>query len=994
MEHALAAQRGTLNGATHLYMKHRIHKILLVCCSYDGYILEEDGHIESRIKEEYLDLNLSNPPAFTRLSSTREALDLLREDDSFDLVLTMYNVGTPDVFTFALEVKAMHPTLPVALLTSFSQDIYRQLEEQDRTGIDYIFCWHGNTDLIIALIKLIEDRMNADDDILLGGVQAILLVEDSIRFYSTYLPELYRLILQQNTEFLKDAYNEGQLIQRKRSRPKILLATNYEDAQTLYNRYKDNLLGVISDVGFVLHRNDPPALEKNDAGIDLCRMIKHDNPLMPVLLQSSQTDFRPIAEQLGAGFIAKNSKTLLTQLSEYIAREFAFGDFLFHDLSTGRVIGRAKDLRQMQDLLASIPDEVLEYHAGQNNLSRWLYSRGLFPLAASIRKLNASHFHSTGEHRAALVALIRDYRTLLGQGVIARFDAETYSDAIAFARMGEGSIGGKARGLAFMNSLLNKYRLYDSHPGVRITIPRSVVVATDYFDAFIRNNGLEYIIAQDFSDEEILDEFVGARLPEPLYDQLRAYIRTVHSPLAVRSSSKLEDSHYQPFAGIYSTYMIPHTDNEDQMLRLLVKAIKCVYASVYYAASRAYIQSSQNLLSEEKMAVILQQVCGSAQQGLYLPTLSGVARSLNYYPIGDERPEEGVCQIAMGLGKLIVDGGRALRFSPAYPKRVLQTSTPKLALRDTQTDVLALDLRPEAFRTSPDDAVNIRRLTLDELRPLRQTRFAASVWDRDNDRLADSLDTPGRLVLTFNPILKYKLFPLAEIVRDILRVGAEEMRCPVEVEFAVDMDVAPAEQQLFNLLQIRPIVDRNENISIDWQAMPKDDALVYAEQALGIGAMHGIRDLVYVRSDAFDVLRTEEIARELLNLNTRMREQQCGYVLVGPGRWGSSDPHLGIPVNWTHISQARVIVECGLKGFEIDPSQGTHFFQNVTSLGVGYLTVNPFRGDGIFREELLDAMPAHDESRYLRHIRFPQPLYVYIDGRASRGIVKKMTDSE
>ena len=708
MEHTPAEPRDVRNGASHLYMKYRIHKILLVCCSYDGYILEEDGHIESRIKEEYLDLNLSNPPAFTRVSSTAEALDLLERDDSFDFVLTMYNVGTPDVFAFGKLVKAMRPALPIALLTSFSQDIYRRLEEQDRSGIDDIFCWHGNTDLIIALIKLVEDRMNADDDILLGGVQSILLVEDSIRFYSTYLPELYRLILLQNTEFLKDAYNEGQLIQRKRSRPKILLATNFEDAQALYNRYRDNLLGVISDVGFVLHRDDPPALEKSDAGIDLCRMIRQDNPLMPVLLQSSQTDFRPIAEELGAGFIAKNSKTLLSQMSDYLAREFAFGDFLFRDLATGQVIGRAKDLRQMQELLASIPDDVLEFNTGQNNLSKWLYSRGLFPLAASIRRLDASHFRSTAEHREALTGLIRDYRNLLGQGVIARFDPETYSDSIAFARMGEGSIGGKARGLAFMNSMLIKYRFYDRHPEVRITIPRSVVIATDYFDAFIRDNGLEYIIAQEFSDEEILAEFVGARLPEPLYDQLRAYIRTVRAPLAVRSSSKLEDSHYQPFAGIYSTYMIPHTDNEDQMLRLLVKAIKCVYASVYYAASRAYIQSSQNLLSEEKMAVILQEVCGSEQDGLYLPTLSGVARSINYYPIGDERPEEGICQIAMGLGKLIVEGGRVLRFSPVYPRRALQTSTPRLALSETQTEVLALDLRPEAFRTSPDDEVNIR----------------------------------------------------------------------------------------------------------------------------------------------------------------------------------------------------------------------------------------------------------------------------------------------
>mgnify|MGYP000032978003 CR=1 FL=1 len=702
------------------FMKYRIHKILLVCCSYDGYILEEDGHIESQINQEYIDLNMSNPPALLRVSSTAEALDLLREDDRFDFILTMYNVGEPDVFSFAKIVKERHPNTPVALLTSFSKDIYRRIEEQDRSGLDYIFSWHGNTELIIAIIKLIEDKMNADEDIREGGVQAILLVEDSIRFYSTYLPEIYKLLLLQNTEFLKDAFNEQQQVLRKRARPKILLARCYEEAVELYERYKKNLLGVISDVGFVLRRNDPPESEKLDAGIDLCRRIREDNPLMPVLLQSSQVAFGKQAAELGAGFIAKNSKTLLSQLHDYIAKEFAFGDFVFKDPDTGAEIGRAKDLTQMQQMIATIPDRAFEYHTSQNHLSKWLYSRGLFPLASSIRQYNKSHFSSVEEHRRVLVGLIRDYRTLLGQGVVARFDTETYSDAVAFARIGEGSLGGKARGLAFMNSMLMKHRQYDKHENVRIMIPRSVVIATEFFDDFIRHNGLKYIISQDFSDEEILSEFVSSVLPFRLREALKSYIRTVRTPLAIRSSSKLEDSHYQPFAGIYSTYMIPYVDNEDQMLRLLLKAVKSVYASVYFAASRAYIQSSQNLISEEKMAVIIQEVCGTEQDGLYFPTCSGVARSINYYPIGDERPEDGVCNIAMGLGKLVVDGGRTLRFSPRYPQKVLQTSTPELALRDTQNEVLALSLRPEEFRTSIDDAVNLRRLGLTQIGGLPQ----------------------------------------------------------------------------------------------------------------------------------------------------------------------------------------------------------------------------------------------------------------------------------
>ena len=980
--------------AQYRFMKYRIHKILLVCCSYDGYILEEDGHIESQINQEYLDLNMSNPPSFTRVSSTREALEALAEDDSYDFILTMYNVGEPDVFTFAKLAKERHPQIPIALLTSFSKDIYRRLGEQDRSGLDYIFCWHGNTDLIIAIIKLVEDKMNAEEDISVGGVQAILLVEDSIRFYSTYLPELYKLILLQNTEFLKDAFNEQQQVLRKRARPKILLARSYEEAVELYDRYKQNLLGVISDVGFVLHREDPAESEKPDAGIDLCRRIKNDNPLMPVLLQSSQTAFSEQAEALGAGFIAKNSKTLLSQLHDYIDREFAFGDFVFEDPATGEEIGRARDLAQMQEMIASIPDEAFEYHTSQNHLSKWLYSRGLFPLAASIRQYNKSHFTSVEEHRRVLVNLIRDYRTLLGQGVVARFDAETYSDAIAFARIGEGSLGGKARGLAFMNSMLIKYRQYDKHEGVRIMIPRSVVIATEYFDEFIRMNGLQYVVSQEFSDEEILSEFVSSYVPPRLQQELKAYIRTVRTPLAVRSSSKLEDSHYQPFAGIYSTYMIPFTKNEDQMLRLLLRAVKSVYASVYFAASRAYIQTSQNLISEEKMAVIIQEVCGTEQDGLYFPTCSGVARSINYYPIGDERPEDGVCNVAMGLGKLVVDGGRTLRFSPRYPQKVLQTSTPELALRDTQNEVLALSLSPEEFRTSIDDAVNLHRLNVREIDGMRNARFVCSVWDRENERISDSPFDRGRKVITFNNILKYNTFPLAEIVSDILRMGAEEMRCPVEVEFAVNMDVPAGQQQIFNLLQIRPIIDNQDNRPIDWNCETPDNALIYGEQALGIGRMNDISDIIYVKTPMFDSLATEKIADELLELNARMRDEQRTYILVGPGRWGSSDPFLGVPVKWTHISEAKVIVECGIERFDVEPSQGTHFFQNVTSLGVGYLTINPFRGDGIFREELLDARKALYEGTYLRHVRFDRPLWVCVDGRSNRGMVRETTPEE
>ncbi len=972
----------------HHYMRHRVHKILLVCCSYDGYILEEDGHIESQINREYNDLNLSNPPSFTRVSSTAEALEVLRQDSSFDFVLTMYNIGEPDVFTFARMAKEIYPNLPITLLTSFSRDLYSRLNDQDTSAIDSIFCWMGNTDLIIAIIKLIEDRLNAQEDISQGRVQAILLVEDSIRFYSTYLPELYKVILHQSTEFLRDALNEQQQILRKRARPKILLATNYQEALELYEQYKENLLGVISDVGLTLHKGDHPSTEKHDAGIDLCRRIKEDNPLMPVLMQSSQGEFKEQALELGAGFVAKQSKRLISKITKYIEQEFAFGELKFTDPASGKLLGCATNLSEMQELIGSIPDEAFTFHTSQNHLSKWLYARGLFPLAASIRSINRNSYPSIEAHRQGVVERIRDYRTLLGQGVIASFDAATYSDVIAFARIGSGSLGGKARGLAFMNSSITDNQLYDKYNGVRIMIPRTVVVATDYFDQFIAQNGLEYIVSSELSDDIILSEFINSELPHSLREDLRSYIRTVDSPLAVRSSSKLEDSHYQPFAGIYSTYMIPYVDNEDQMLRMVIRAIKSVYASVYFAASRAYINTSQNMISEEKMAVIIQRVCGTAQDELFLPTFSGVARSINCYPIGDEKSEEGICNVAMGLGKLVVDGGKSLRFSPHHPKKILQVSTDEMALRETQTEVLALNLSPERFKDSTHDDVNIERLTLRQIASLRQAQYVCSTLERESGRISDSPLTKGRKVVTFNPILKYEGFPLPQIISEILTLGEEQMRCPVEVEFAVNMDIDKGSPKLFNLLQIRPIISHRENRWIDWSKIDRSSPLLYAENALGVGVMEGVCDIIYIKDEAFSSLVTEQIADELFVLNGQMRAQDRGYILVGMGRWGSSDPYLGVPVKWGHISEAKVIVERAIDGFDIEPSQGTHFFQNVTSLGVGYITMDSRKGVDVFDVERLNAMPAQYEGAFLRHVRVEQNLEIYVDGIENRALVR------
>lgn len=969
-------------------MRWRIRKVLLLCSSYDAFSLEEDGRIESQLHREYMELNLNNPPSFRRVDSAVEALEILRNENDFDLVISMMNVGELDVFSFSRKLKRVRTDIPVVLLTNPSKDIFRRIEAKDHSAIDYIFAWHGNADLIVAIIKLIEDHMNADDDILGAGVQSILLVEDSVRYYSTYLPAIYKLVLQQSAEFLKEALNEQQMKLRKRARPKILLATNLTEALELYNKYKKNLLGVISDVGFVINKNDPSESEKLDAGIELCRYIKNDEPNMPFLLQSSQESMRSVAEELGVGFIVKYSKTLLLELSDYISDHFAFGDFIFKDLRTGAVIGRAKDLREMQQLVMEIPDEVMQYQAERNRLSKWMFSRGLFSLGYALKAVNNDSFDTTAELKEFIIKEINEYRILQGHGVVARFNDDTYSDYIWFARMGEGSLGGKARGLAFINGMLQKYNLLTKYDNVKVLIPRTVVVATDYFDEFVRYNGLQYVINADLSDDEILSEFVSSRLPEALVSSLRVFTKFAKGPLAVRSSSKLEDSHYQPFAGVYSTYMIPLTDNEDQMLRQLGKAIKSVYASVYFASSRAYIQASSNLLSEEKMAVVIQEVCGSEDNGYFFPTASGVARSLNYYPIGDEKPEDGIVNLAFGLGKLVVEGGQTLRFSPKHPKNILQLSDIQLALRDTQREMFALNLSPEKFKTSVDDSVNLERFEINKVKHFRNLKYVASTWDMQNQTISDSSFEEGRKVITFNQILRYDSMPLAQIINDLLAMGEAEMKCPVELEFAVNMDVPYGEDRIFNFLQIRPIVDNKDNKSLDWGKIDTSDAVIYAENALGLGVIDGVTDIIYVRTANFDSKYTQDIAREINHLNKQLHDEKRSYILIGPGRWGSADPWLGVPVRWQDISEAKAIVECGLEDFRVEPSQGTHFFQNITSFGVGYMTINPFMNDGKFDESTLDAQPAVYESEHLRQVRFPEPLYIYVDGRKNKGIIK------
>lgn len=982
-----------MEGSLTNLMSIRIKRILLVCNNYDSFVLEEDGRIDVQIAQEYAELNLSNPPSIIRSDSRTAALRMVHEGEHFDLVIIMNNASVEDTYSFAQQMKAQEPDTPIVLLTSFSKTIYDRIiayqqSLSDINAIDYIFCWNNSADLIIAIIKLIEDKLNANHDIIDEGVRAILLVEDSIRYYSTYLPLLYKLILQQNSIAIRDALNEKQQLLRKRSRPKVLMATCYDEAVGIYRQYNKNIIGVISDIGFVIHKGDAPETEKLDAGVDLCRLIRDDIPTMPVLMQSSQESMRQVAQELGAGFVVKSSKTLTQQLSEYIGREFGFGDFVAIDPQTHKEIARANDLEGFERIISSIPPQAFRRLSDNNYLSKWLFARGLFGVGKEVNKLKIKNNDDIENIRQANIRLIHDYRINQAQGVVAKFNPDTFNDTIWFSRLGNSSVGGKARGLAFLNHVLQKYNLYDQWQDVRVLVPRTMVVTTDFFDRFIHDNGLQYVIESDLSDDEILSEFVASTLPQDLNDALRQFIRISHRPLAVRSSSKLEDSYYQPFAGVYSTYMIPATENEDQQLRLLGKAIKSVYAAVYFASARGYIQSTANVISEEKMAIVIQEVCGEEQNGYFFPTLSGVARSINFYPVGHEKAEEGIVKVAYGLGKVVVDGEQVLRFSPKYPKHIMQTSTPEQTMSETQKSMLALSLQPDQFKTSVDDAINLKRLTISDCEQFASLKEVASTYDYENQRIVDSCHPKGPRFITFAPILKFNTFPLTEIINRLLDIAQQEMKCPVEIEFAanVSQDDSPS---VFNVLQIRPISADSLTAKVDWDNIDQSDALIVSDNALGTGTITGVSDIIYLKRESFDKMRTREMARTLREWNSAMRLKKQNYVLIGFGRWGSTESTLGVPIQWSDISEAKAIVECSLSDFRIDPSQGSHFFQNMTSFNLGYINVDPFgRNNDNYQEEQLNALPSIEETEFIRHVRIDRDIEIHIDGFKNHACIK------
>lgn len=963
-------------------MQNRINKVLIVCSNYDFYMLEEDGRIDERIFNEYTSLNLRYPPSFIHANSAKRAI-IMMASDKIDLVITWLDIGNYRAFETSKQIKEAFPSVPIAALSHYSSELRKKLERENLNIIDFVFHWNGNVDIFLAIIKLTEDRMNAEKDINEIGVKAILLVEDSLRFYSRYLPIIYKIILKQTNAFMSEGLNEHRKMMLMRGRPKILLATNYEEGISLFQKYKHNLLGVISDVSYFKNGK-----RDSKAGFELLKYVRNIERYFPFLIQSSDIHNKKFALELKGKFLYKHTETLEEEIESYITKYFSFGDFEFWDPIQMKVLATARDLSTFQKALNIATEEAIMYHAKRSEYSKWLKSRALFPLANLFSRVEYDDFKDAEEIRKFLIKAIKAYRIYRSRGVISKFDKHKYDEYLGFSRIGDGALGGKGRGLAFIDSFLKRHHISEKYPNIIISVPRTVVLSTEVFDEFMENHKLISFVAKCKDDETILNKFISKPLPTWVIEDIKAFLKVTKTPIAIRSSSVLEDSHYQPFAGVFATYMVPNTAKE-RMLEMVTSAIKSVMASAFFTSSKAYLKATSHTIEEGKMAVILQEVTGKEYKDVFYPNISGVARSINFYPIEKEKPNEGIANIALGLGEIIVGGGRTLRFSPHHPKKVLQLSSPGSAMRETQQYFYGLDMNPESYQVSTSEAVNKKKISIRDAEDHGSLKFVASTWDLQNNIIKPGTLHDGIRVITFDNILKYNTFPLPEILQELLRVGQREMRNPIEIEFAVNLDVPKGVMKKFSFLQIRPIVETNETLGKLPENFEVEDTIIYSESALGNGKYEHITDFVYVKPETFNSANTREIAAAVEQLNKKFVEEEKHYILVGPGRWGSSDPWLGIPVIWPQISAAKIIVESGLNNFRIDPSQGTHFFQNLTSFNVGYLTINPFVKDGFLNLEYLNKQKAVCENTFLRHIRFKNPLTVVIEGKSNKAAIFK-----
>lgn len=964
-------------------MPFRVQEILLVASAYDAFTLEEGGRFTELLLHEYRELNLSFAPHVTQVSTGEEALKLIKSR-RYDLVLTMTRLGGMNPKELACSIKKILPEMPVIALSFHPKDLSRLTEQEDHSCIDRFFLWAGDARLLLAIIKNYEDRRNIDHDTQFGEVRAILLIEDSVRFYSSYLPLLYTEVLHQTTALMQEGLNLSHQLLRMRARPKILLAEDYEEAWALFSAYSDYLLGVISDAQFPWQGKKHPA-----AGLEFIRRIKEVDPHLPAVIQSSDAGVAADAKKLGAGFINKNSRQLLNDIRTFMLDNFGFGDFVFKHPNRTE-IARAPDLRSLKQLLKTVPEDSIRYHASRDHFSNWLRARTEFGLASLIRPRKVSEFKSIDELRRYLITTINRFREETQRGIVTDFSRQQFDESSGFVRIGGGSLGGKARGLAFMNSVLYRYGVVDHFPGIKIHVPPTAVIGTDVFDSFLGKDNIGEQVLGDAADEDIKRIFLEHKIPSEIYADLETFLNQVKYPLAVRSSSLLEDSQYQPFAGVYDTYMLAN-NHPDVHVRLdqLCDAIKLVYASTFFHKAKAYLEATSNRIEEEKMAVIIQQVIGHPHEHYYYPDFSGVAYSTNYYPTVGLKPEEGIASVALGLGKTVVEGRKSLRFSPKRPGNLPQFSTTKDMLDNSQREYFAIDTsHPGAFPKGDLD-FNLALLNLEDAERQGTLEPFASVYSRDNDAVYDGIWREGPRLVTFAHILKSNLFPLSEVLDLLLELGTHSMSCPVDIEFAVVLGKKEQGPHQFGFLQIRPMVGSFSGPEVPAQLLAHTDALCKTSSASGNGHIDGLYDLVYVPKSRFDRGKTLAIAQEIGKLNFRLKQEGRPYMLLGPGRWGTADRWLGIPVRWDQINGAQVIVETDFEDLKVIPSQGSHFYQNLISFQVGYLTVNQSSGKGHIDWNWLDAQPAASEGHYLRHLRLDQSLQVFIDGKSGQAVVLK-----
>jgi hypothetical protein len=979
----------------HTLMPFKVREILLVSSLYDAYIIEEEGLISELVIGEYRHLLLSSPPRVTRVTSGQKALSKIKTN-KYDLVITMSkNVGM-DPFVFGKKIKEQCPDLPVIILATDAADLLVCEERIEEKGIDKVFFWYGDTSLFMAIIKYVEDKINAKYDTSNGNVQVIIFIEDSIRYYSLFLPIIYTEIVKQTQRSISEDINEMQRLLRRRARPKILLANNFEEGIELYKQYKDYILGILSDVKFKRDGKEDPK-----AGHDFIQFVKKDNKYIPTMLQSSDAKNRKRAEELGAYFIYKNSSTLLEDFDHFMLKHLGFGDFIFllpknnnaktlHESTTE--IARASNMEEFEKSIQKVPLESIKFHANRNHFSNWLMARGEFQLAMKLRPRKVTDFDNLDEVRKHLTQVFNEARRERHLGVMTDFSKEKFEFESSFTKIGGESLGGKGRGIAFVRALFSRYELYNKYKNVKILVPNTVVIGTKEFDKFISENGLYKKLNSKkiLQDNEIAKIFMKGKFSDQLKKKLTKVIKNFKSPLAIRSSSLLEDSQNFPFAGLYSTYMLPNNHkNISVRLYQLCQAIKLIYASVFYKDAKAYIESTASKIEEEKMAIVIQEMIGNDYQGKFYPAFSGVAQSYNFYPVSHQKREDGIASIAIGLGYSVVGGEKVLRFSPKHPGIIPDFSTPKLVFENTQRELYVLNTKNRNIELTEKEETTLKKIELSEIKDDGLLEYVSSTYDRNDGMIRDGFSKDGPYLITFAGILKYDIFPLASILQDVLEIGTRGMGSPVEIEFAVNFDKENKKPPIFAILQIRPLVVSQERYEIEWneEDTRKKDVIIHSKQASGNGVIDSIKDIIYVPPKTFDPSKTIQIADEIGQINKNLAETQ--YMLIGPGRWGTQDRWLGIPVKWSQISGVKVMVETAIEEFNIKPTQGTHFFQNIISKGIGYINVTLNPKESFIDWNWLDSQKAEEQLEYVRHLKLKKTLNVKLDGTSGRALVTR-----